>query len=66
MDSSAEMVSVPLLDRWCLPYLCSLLAQRREAQNSALKNEENRLKELIDSLLMRCIPIYNLFQVHGD
>ena len=28
---AAEMVEVPLLDRWRLPYLCTLLTQRREA-----------------------------------
>ena len=49
---SAEMVPVPLLDIWRLPYLCSLLAQRREAQNLASENEEKRLNELIDSLVM--------------
>ena len=49
---SLEMVPVPLLDRWRLPYLCSLLAQRREAQNLASENEEKRFNELIDSLVM--------------
>ena len=49
---SAEMVPVPLLDRWRLPYLSSLIAQRREAKNKALENEEKRLDELIDSLVM--------------
>ena len=48
----AETVDVPLADRWRLPYLCTLLAQRREFQNLAMEEEETRMNELIDSLVM--------------
>ena len=49
---SSETVDVPLEDRWRLPYLCTLLAQRREFQNLAMEEEEARVNELIDSLVM--------------
>ena len=48
---TAEMVEVPQQDKWRLPYLCSLLAQRSEAHSSALEAEETRLDELIHSLV---------------
>jgi hypothetical protein len=48
---AGEVVEVPLQDRWRLPYLSSLLSQRREAHNLALEEEENRLTKLIDSLV---------------
>ena len=48
---AAEMVEVPEQDRWRLPYLCSLLAQRGDAKHSAMVAEETRLGELIDSLV---------------
>ena len=48
---TAEMVEVPQQDRWRLPYLCSLLAQRREAHGSAMEADEKRLDELIESLV---------------
>ena len=48
---SAETVEVPLMDRWRLPYLCTLLAQRREAHNLVQEEEEERLEELINSLV---------------
>ena len=47
-----ELVEVPLLDRWRLPYLCTLLSQRRQAHNLALEDEENRLEDLINSLVI--------------
>ena len=48
---SAETVEVPPMDRWRLPYLCTLLAQRREAHNLVDEEEEGRLEELISSLV---------------
>jgi hypothetical protein len=30
---SVETVEVPLMDRWRLPYPCTILAQRREASS---------------------------------
>ena len=48
----AEVVEVPLVDRWRIPYLSSLLAQRREAHNLVLEADEERLEELINSLVM--------------
>ena len=47
-----ELVEVPLLDRWRLPYLRTLLSQRREAFNLALEDEEKRLDVLISSLVI--------------
>ena len=47
----AEAVEVPVQDQWRIPYLCSLLAQRREIRNLALENEEKYLDELISSLV---------------
>ena len=47
----AEQVEVPQQDRWRLPYLCSLLTQRREARNQALEEDEKRIYELIESLV---------------
>ena len=38
-------------DRWYLPYLKSLLSQRRKAINLALEEEDKRLSKLIDSLV---------------
>ena len=49
--AAEELVDVPPQDRWRLPYLNSLLCQRREAINLALEDEEDRLSSLIDSLL---------------
>ena len=48
----AEVVEVPTMDRWRLPYLCSLLSQRREAHKLVMEDEETRLDELIESLVM--------------
>ena len=48
---AAEMVEVPEQDRWRLPYLFSLLAQRGDAKHSAVVAEETRLGELIDSIV---------------
>jgi hypothetical protein len=44
-------VEVPQQDRWRLPYLCSLLAQRREAHSQAMEADEIRLDELIESIV---------------
>ena len=49
---SAELVEVPPMDSWRLPYLWSLLAQKREAHTLALDEKESRLDELIRSLVM--------------
>ena len=49
---SAEIVEVPPMDSWRLPYLWSLLAQKREAHTLALDDKESRLDELIRSLVM--------------
>ena len=46
-----ERVDVPLLDRWRLPYLCSLLNQRSEAYFNASGEEQKRLTDLITSLV---------------
>ena len=48
---SSEMVEVPIMDRWRLPYLRSLISQRREANSLAMEAEETRLEELIESLV---------------
>ena len=48
---AGEAVEVHQQDRWRLPYLCSLLSQRGEAHNQALEEHEDRLTELIDSLV---------------
>ena len=47
-----ELVVVPPLDQWRLPYLTSLLSQRGEAYYAAMEEEEERLTELIDSLVV--------------
>ena len=46
-----ELVEVPLQDRWCVPYLCSLLSQREEAHSKALEEDKKGLTTLIDSLV---------------
>ena len=48
---AGDAVEIPQQDRWRLPYLYSLLSQRREAHNQALEEHEDRLTELIDSLV---------------
>ena len=48
---SSEMVEVPIMDRWRLPYLRSLISQRRVANSLAMEAEETRLEELIESLV---------------
>ena len=47
-----QRVQVPDLDRWRLPYLMSLLRQRREAYTSAEEEHEKELTELIESLVI--------------
>ena len=49
---AGEAVEVPQQDRWRLPYLSSLLSQRREAHTLALEEDENRLTKLINSLVI--------------
>ena len=48
---AGEAGEVPQQERWCLPCLSSLLSQRREAHNYASEEDEDRLTELIDSLV---------------
>ena len=48
----AEVITVLNEDRWRLPYLGTLLGQRREAFIMALETEEKRLTALIDSLVI--------------
>ena len=48
---AGEVVGVLPQDRWRIPYLGSLLSQRREARTLALEEEEKRLSQLIDSLV---------------
>ena len=43
-----QRVPVPDLDRWRLPYLMSLLRQRREAYTSAEEEHEKDMTELIE------------------
>ena len=47
----SELVEVPVLDTWRLPYLSSLLAQRGIAHSLALENDVIELGQLIDSLV---------------
>ena len=49
---AGEAVQVPQQDKWRLPYLSSLLSQRREAHNLAQEDVELGLSKLIDSLVM--------------
>ena len=46
-----ELVPVPEVDRWRLPYLSRLFSQRKETGIKALKEEKERLDGLINSLL---------------
>ena len=47
----AEVVEVPVRDRWRLPYLSSLLAQRRRAYELVLEAETSILDDIINSLV---------------
>ena len=47
----AEVVEVPVRDRWRLPYLSSLLAQRRRVYELVLETETSILDDLINSLV---------------
>ena len=49
---SEEVVDVPALDRWRLSYLSSLLRQRGEAHYLALEDDEQRITDLINSLVI--------------
>ena len=46
-----EAVEVPPQDRWRIPYLSSLLSQRRVAKNLASEETVDHLTQLIDSLV---------------
>ena len=48
---AAELVKVPLIDQWRLPYLWSLLTQKIKAHSLVLEEQESRLEELINSLV---------------
>ena len=47
-----EVVDVPALDMWRLSYLSSLLRQRGEAHYLALEDDEQRITDLINSLVI--------------
>ena len=47
-----ELVAIPEIDKWRLPYLCSLLSQRSNAHFLAFEAEESRLTDLINSLVI--------------
>ena len=47
-----ETVDIPTEDAWRIPYLYSLLAQKREANTLVLEEETSRLGELIKSLVI--------------
>ena len=47
-----EHIDVPELDRWRLPYLCSLLSQRSQAYYMVMEQEEEELTSLINSLVV--------------
>ena len=47
-----DTVQVPLQASWRVPYLCSLLGQRGAAHSLALEDEQDRLTELINSLVI--------------
>ena len=47
-----EAVDVPDLDQWRLPYLVTLLKQRGEAYYQSNEEQEKRLTELIESLVI--------------
>ena len=49
---AVELVAVPHQDAWRLPYLASLLSQRRIASQSAMEMEVEQINELISSLVM--------------
>ena len=49
---AAEHVAVPHQDAWRLPYLASLLRQRRTASQLAMDTELERIDELISSLVI--------------
>ena len=49
---AAEIVAVPEVDSWRLPYLRTLLAQRGIAHNLAIKTDVMELGQLIDSLVI--------------
>ena len=49
---AVELVAVPHQDAWRLPYLASLLNQRRIASQSAMDIEVERINELISSLVI--------------
>ena len=48
---AAEIVEVPEVDKWRLPYLCSLLAKRGIAHSLAIETDVLELGQMIDSLV---------------
>ena len=48
---AADKVEVPQQDSWRVPYLRKLLGQRLQAHYAADKREEERLQDLIGSLV---------------
>ena len=49
---AADRAPVPQQDSWRVPYLGKLLAARLQAHYAAESEEEQRLKSLIDSLVV--------------
>ena len=49
---SEERVEVQQQDEWRIPYLCSLLTQRRQAHSQGMEDREMYLTELIESLVI--------------
>ena len=47
-----ELIEVPEQDTWRIPYLRKLLAERLSAHYKGDAEEEDRLKELINSLVV--------------
>ena len=45
-----ETVSAPTEDKWRLPYLSKLLSQRAELRSKGMKEEEEQLQGVINSL----------------
>ena len=52
VPKGSEMVEVPIMDRWRLPYLWPLHSQRTKANSLAVEADETILEELIESLVL--------------
>ena len=50
--SLQELVEVPPTDIWRLPYLVSLLSQKILAYSKSAEEEQSRLSDLINSLVV--------------